>query len=57
MPHGAWRSTVGRVRFRDCVEVAAHPTAIHIRDSKQPLAAHLTVTPSTWTAFLWGATT
>ncbi|MFF9521228.1 DUF397 domain-containing protein [Streptomyces achromogenes] len=40
-----------------CLEVAAHPTAIHIRDSKQPLAAHLTVTPSTWTAFLRGATT
>ncbi|MCZ0204125.1 DUF397 domain-containing protein [Streptomyces sp. UMAF16] len=35
-----------------CLEVAAHPTAIHIRDSKQPLAAHLTVSPETWTAFL-----
>ncbi|MFE9354412.1 DUF397 domain-containing protein [Streptomyces olivaceoviridis] len=37
-----------------CLEVAAHPTAIHIRDSKQPLAAHLTVTPSAWSAFLLG---
>ncbi|MFJ4522695.1 DUF397 domain-containing protein [Streptomyces sp. NPDC088810] len=38
----------------ECVEVATHPTAIHIRDSKQPLAAHLTVTPSAWSAFLLG---
>ncbi|MEW2273537.1 DUF397 domain-containing protein [Streptomyces griseofuscus] len=35
----------------DCVEVAAHPAAIHIRDSKLP-AAHLTVHPSTWASFL-----
>ncbi|MGW1004875.1 DUF397 domain-containing protein [Streptomyces sp. NPDC002520] len=36
-----------------CVEVAAHPTAIHIRDSKQPpTAPHLTLSPSTWSAFL-----
>ncbi|MFJ2169812.1 DUF397 domain-containing protein [Streptomyces griseofuscus] len=35
----------------DCVEVAAHPAAIHIRDSKLP-AAHLTVRPSTWASFL-----
>ncbi|MQY35502.1 hypothetical protein SRB17_34800 [Streptomyces sp. RB17] len=38
----------------DCLEVAPHTTAIHIRDSKQP-AAHLTVTPATWTAFLTAA--
>ncbi|MFK0141772.1 DUF397 domain-containing protein [Streptomyces murinus] len=35
----------------ECVEVAAHPAAIHIRDSKLP-AAHLTVRPSTWASFL-----
>ncbi|MFE9938174.1 DUF397 domain-containing protein [Streptomyces hirsutus] len=35
-----------------CLEVAAHPTAIHIRDSKTLGAPHLTVTPETWTAFL-----
>ncbi|MBA9047452.1 MULTISPECIES: DUF397 domain-containing protein [Streptomyces] len=35
----------------ECVEVAAHPAAIHIRDSKLP-AAHLTVHPSTWASFL-----
>lgn len=35
-----------------CLEVASERTAIHIRDSKTPTAPHLTVTPSTWTAFL-----
>ncbi|MER6028597.1 DUF397 domain-containing protein [Streptomyces sp. NPDC001851] len=38
----------------ECLEVAAHPTAIHIRDSKQPAAPHLTLTPSAWSAFLLG---
>ncbi|AOR32759.1 DUF397 domain-containing protein [Streptomyces fodineus] len=38
----------------DCLEVAAHPATIHIRDSKQPTAPHLTVTPSAWSAFLLG---
>ncbi|MFI9629491.1 DUF397 domain-containing protein [Streptomyces sp. NPDC052042] len=34
-----------------CVEVAAHPAAIHIRDSKTPEGPHLTITPTTWAAF------
>ncbi|MER6121326.1 DUF397 domain-containing protein [Streptomyces sp. NPDC001795] len=36
----------------NCIEIAVQPTAIHIRDSKSPTTAHLTVTPSTWAAFL-----
>lgn len=36
----------------NCVEVAAQPHAIHVRDSKTPDAPHLTVTPTTWSAFL-----
>ncbi|GGO38752.1 DUF397 domain-containing protein [Streptomyces lasiicapitis] len=35
-----------------CLEIAARPTAIHIRDSKNPEAPHLTVTPAVWAAFL-----
>ncbi|QNP71520.1 DUF397 domain-containing protein [Streptomyces roseirectus] len=35
-----------------CVEIAAHPSAIHIRDSKTPEAPYLTITPTTWSAFL-----
>lgn len=41
----------------DCVEVASAPSppsAIHIRDSKTPEAPHLTVSPTTWSAFLGG---
>ncbi|MEU6067837.1 DUF397 domain-containing protein [Streptomyces sp. NPDC047082] len=35
-----------------CIEVALEPRAIHIRDSKTPTTAHLTVSPTAWTAFL-----
>jgi hypothetical protein len=38
----------------DCVEVATRPTAVHIRDSKSAPTTGpiLTVSPTTWTAFL-----
>ncbi|MEV7994718.1 DUF397 domain-containing protein [Streptomyces sp. NPDC086077] len=36
----------------DCVEVATTPATIHIRDSKSPAAAQLTVTPGAWSDFL-----
>jgi hypothetical protein len=38
----------------DCIEVATQPSAIHIRDSKNDPATGgiLTVSPTTWTAFL-----
>ncbi|WP_316752994.1 DUF397 domain-containing protein [Streptomyces herbicida] len=36
----------------ECIEVALEPGAIHIRDSKTPTTAHLTVSPTAWTAFL-----
>ncbi|WP_405480738.1 DUF397 domain-containing protein [Streptomyces sp. NBC_00009] len=36
----------------DCIEVAPTPTTIHIRDSKTTLGPHLTVTPTTWAAFI-----
>ncbi|MET8689121.1 DUF397 domain-containing protein [Streptomyces sp. NPDC004732] len=36
----------------DCVEIAATPQTIHIRDSKTPRAPHLTLTPSSWSAFI-----
>ncbi|MFC9859136.1 MULTISPECIES: DUF397 domain-containing protein [unclassified Streptomyces] len=39
-------------RGGDCVEVAAHPAAVHIRDSK--VAEGLTVPPTAWDAFLSG---
>ncbi|MFM9444612.1 DUF397 domain-containing protein [Streptomyces acidiscabies] len=38
----------------DCVEVATTPATIHIRDSKTPDTACLTLTPTTWANFLTG---
>ncbi|MFH8795512.1 DUF397 domain-containing protein [Streptomyces sp. NPDC017941] len=35
-----------------CVEIAATPGTIHIRDSKTPEAPHLTVTLTAWVHFL-----
>jgi len=49
-----WRkSTYSDNTGGDCVEVAT-ASAIHIRDSKTPEAPHLTVSPTTWSAFLGG---
>ncbi|MEU2422628.1 DUF397 domain-containing protein [Streptomyces sp. NPDC007851] len=36
----------------DCVEVAAEPACIHIRDSKHPGGPVLTVSPSSWSGFV-----
>src|SRR5437870_4612379 len=35
----------------ECVEVAAHPGAVHVRDSKDPEGPTLTFGPAQWTAF------
>jgi hypothetical protein len=37
-----------------CVEIATCPHTIHIRDSKNPDAPHLTVSGEAWAAFLVG---
>lgn len=37
-----------------CVEIAAHPAAVHIRDSKNPGGPILTVLPEAWAAFVAG---
>ena len=40
-------------QFQDCVEVARNiPHTIAIRDSKTPTGPLLTLTPSTWHAFI-----
>lgn len=36
----------------DCIEIAAHPQAVHIRDSKDPDGPALTVSPAAWTRFV-----
>ena len=35
----------------NCVEVAAHPRAVHVRDSKDPDGPMLTFTTDAWAAF------
>ncbi|ATY98374.1 DUF397 domain-containing protein [Streptomyces bacillaris] len=40
----------------DCVEVAAHPAAVHIRDSKVTDGPVLTVEPAAWGAFVRSGT-
>ncbi|MFD8738919.1 DUF397 domain-containing protein [Streptomyces sp. NPDC059618] len=36
----------------DCVEIAATPALIHVRDSKDPGGARMAVAPGAWTAFV-----
>jgi hypothetical protein len=38
----------------NCLEVAAHPAAIHVRDSKIPTGPTLALSPTTWNNFLKG---
>lgn len=35
-----------------CVEVAALPEAVHVRDSKDTARPHLTHSPTAWAAFV-----
>ncbi|MEE4490151.1 DUF397 domain-containing protein [Streptomyces sp. BE230] len=35
-----------------CIEVAASPATVHIRDSKNLQAPHLDVAPAAWSAFV-----
>jgi hypothetical protein len=48
----AWRkSSYSSDEGGNCVEVAAHPAAVHVRDSKDPAVGDLTFTPAAWSAF------
>ncbi|MCX5332270.1 DUF397 domain-containing protein [Streptomyces sp. NBC_00140] len=38
----------------DCLEVALTPATVHLRDSKHPTGPRLTLSPTTWSAFLSG---
>ncbi|MDF9815859.1 DUF397 domain-containing protein [Streptomyces sp. SPB162] len=48
-----WRkSTHSGSEGGNCIEIAAHPQAVHIRDSKDPDGPALTVSPAAWTRFV-----
>ncbi|MFH8711700.1 DUF397 domain-containing protein [Streptomyces zaomyceticus] len=36
----------------NCVEVATHPSAVHVRDSKDPHGPQFAVSPAAWAAFV-----
>jgi hypothetical protein len=47
----AWRkSSYSSDEGGQCVEVATCPTAVHVRDSKDPAAGSLTFSPAAWSA-------
>jgi hypothetical protein len=49
----AWRkSSYSSEEGGECVEVAASPGTVHVRDSKDATRASLAVTPTAWTAFV-----
>ncbi|MGA5146869.1 DUF397 domain-containing protein [Streptomyces griseoincarnatus] len=51
--HTVWtKSSYSTDEGPDCVEVAATPANILVRDSKTPHGPRLTLTPTTWAAFL-----
>jgi hypothetical protein len=48
-----WRkSTHSGSEGGQCLEVAAHPAAIHVRDSKNPGGPSLTLAPAAWASFV-----
>ncbi|MEU6991542.1 DUF397 domain-containing protein [Streptomyces sp. NPDC046465] len=56
----AWtKSSHSGSQGNECLELAATPTTIHIRDSKHApeTGPALHISPATWTAFLTQATT
>ncbi|MFF1641096.1 DUF397 domain-containing protein [Streptomyces sp. NPDC058246] len=51
-PELAWfKSSYSGAEGGECLEVAATPGAVHIRDSKDPARAQLAFRPSKWAAF------
>ncbi|WGP11858.1 DUF397 domain-containing protein [Streptomyces sp. SH5] len=47
-----FKSTYSGDDSGDCVEVAACPHTVHVRDSKDLTVPALTVSPATWTSFV-----
>lgn len=49
----AWfKSSYSSSGSGDCVEVALTPATIHIRDSKNTQAPHITLSPTAWADFV-----
>ncbi|WP_405820824.1 DUF397 domain-containing protein [Streptomyces sp. NBC_01390] len=53
LPESAWfKSSYSTGSGGECVEVAARPATVHVRDSKDTTRAALAVEPTAWTAFV-----
>jgi hypothetical protein len=53
VPESAWfKSSYSSGAGGECVEVAARPGRVHVRDSKDTTRAALAVQPTAWTAFV-----
>ncbi|MFE0491743.1 DUF397 domain-containing protein [Streptomyces griseoaurantiacus] len=53
VPESAWlKSSYSSGEGGECIEVAATPGAILVRDSKQPAAARLTFGAGAWAGFV-----
>ncbi|WP_086690016.1 DUF397 domain-containing protein [Streptomyces recifensis] len=46
------KSSYSTAEGPDCVEIAAAPATIHVRDSKNPDGPRLALTPAAWATFL-----
>ncbi|MFK0172472.1 DUF397 domain-containing protein [Streptomyces sp. NPDC090306] len=55
--HDWLRSSYSGSSGGDCLEAVAGPRLVHVRDSKAPDGAVLTVSASAWAAFLAGPAT
>ncbi|MGW2958359.1 DUF397 domain-containing protein [Streptomyces sp. NPDC001220] len=47
-----WQKSTYSPDASNCVEIATAPSAVHIRDSKNPVGPHLTVSASAWAHFV-----
>ncbi|MET9733036.1 DUF397 domain-containing protein [Streptomyces sp. NPDC006458] len=55
MPELTWQKSTYSAEAANCVEIAATPTTIHVRDSKNPTGARLAFPAPAWADFLVGA--
>ncbi|EPH44568.1 DUF397 domain-containing protein [Streptomyces aurantiacus] len=54
-PELAWfKSSYSGTQGDSCVEVAATPALVHVRDSKEKAGPQLALSPAAWTRFLAG---
>ncbi|MGW5004237.1 DUF397 domain-containing protein [Streptomyces parvulus] len=49
----AWfKSSYSGSQGDDCVEVATHPSTVHVRDTKDRRGPHLALSPAAWRDFV-----